>query len=176
MSVFLWFAVPLVILAGGAGYRFRGSSFGADWPLWILGRWRGDRATKLLGGAIPVGLAVLLCGVPLLYALCVVLLTALCDTVGHGQDQGAVTTQQALRLSMKGLLSGIPAIVALFLYHAEVVPSAVLAAALTGGAYWLGNRTPVHLALGPLEANQGPEVGEWFAGFVRVSFVIYLLL
>lgn len=161
----LAYALPVV---SAIAYRVRGSEWtGRDSGL------KGLRVAKLAVGAAPVAAACWLLHLAWPSVLGVWAVTALADSLPHGQWQGTTSFKQVLMMSVVGVASALPAFAALWLQGLH--PVALLAlgcGVLTGPATWLGNKIPLRFHIGHVGFDQGPEFGEVARGFARVLFAV----
>ena len=155
-----------LILLSGLCYRARGSGWTAS-DISI----KGLRYAKLAVGALPIAVACWLLGVNPLLCLGVWLLCSCADSLPHGAWQGTSSPGQVAMLILVSVAVMIPAALALGTVGLYPALAALACGALCGPATWAANKIPVHFSIGPLGFNQGPEVGEFARGVVRVLFV-----
>lgn len=160
---------PLFLpLVSAIAYRLRGSAwFPNDSQI------KGLRISKLLIGALPVGLAVFLSGVPLYAAGAVTVAVLGADSLPHGTYQGVSNITQGLLLTLNGVIAAIPPIISVFLFghHTQAIVTAACSI-LIAPSYYLGRKIPLSLQIGPVGFHQGPEIGEVIYGLTRVLFVL----
>jgi hypothetical protein len=165
----------LVLFISALLYRLGGSGFGADWPErnLVLFHLRGDRLVKVMARGLGPALACWAGGVCLVLVLGVFVLTTACDAItSHGKYQEGQPSGWVAAM-LDGIMTAVPAALALAVSaHVGPALAAIALGMLTGPVYWIGAKTPLQINLPLLPARQGPEIGEWLLGAVRVAFVL----
>lgn len=154
-------------IVSAIAYRLRGSSwFSNDYQM------RGLRLAKLCVGALPVGLSLWLCGISFYICVVVTAFVMAADSLPHGSYQGTTNVAQGLLLTMNSIIAASAPFAALVVYHhnAQAIVAAICSL-LVAPSYFVGGKIPVHIQIGPVGFNQGPEIGEVLYGLTRTLFV-----